>query len=257
MDGKGCGAGKRVSSDPAPSKVAIADGRHPAAGALGPGRSSIPITFAHLAVTLDHSGAAWLSAQRTLVVSDLHLEKGSNAAARGGLIPALDSHDTLTRLRVVIEAYRPARVVCLGDSFHDGRAGERMADADRLALASLCALSKEWVWIGGNHDPETPEFCHGARRWDLRIEGVILRHEPNAVREAPEIAGHFHPKASIPAGGHRVSGRCFCVADDLLIMPAFGAYTGGLHHTAKELRSLYRAEPKIFMLHASKLWRLA
>ena len=208
-------------------------------------------------MTLDHSGAAWLSTQRTLVVSDLHLEKGSNAAARGRLIPALDSHDTLTRLRYVIEAYRPARVVCLGDSFHDGRAGERMAHADRRALASLCALAKEWVWIGGNHDPEAPEFCDGDRRGDLQIEGVTLRHEPDAVRNTPEITGHFHPKASIPAGGHRFSGRCFCVSDDLLIMPAFGAYTGGLHCTAKELRSLYRTEPKIFMLHASKIWRVA
>jgi DNA ligase-associated metallophosphoesterase len=208
-------------------------------------------------LTLDHSGAAWFPAERTLVVSDLHLEKGSNVAARGRLIPALDSHDTLTRLRCVIEAYRPARVVCLGDSFHDGRAGARMAEADRQALASLCALAEDWVWIGGNHDPELPEFCEGERRRDLRIEGVILRHKPGAVREAPEIVGHFHPKASVPTVGRRVSGRCFCVSDDLLIMPAFGAYTGGLNCAAEALRSLHGSEPKIFMLHASKVWRVA
>jgi DNA ligase-associated metallophosphoesterase len=213
--------------------------------------------FAGLTVTLDQSGAAWLSTRSTLIVSDLHLEKGSNAAARGRLIPAFDSHDTLTRLRCVIEAYRPTRVICLGDSFHDGRAGERMAEADRQGLASLCAAVEEWVWISGNHDPEAPEFCCGERRLDLEIEGINLRHEPNAVREMPEIAGHFHPKASVPAGGHRISGRCFCVSDDLLIMPAFGAYTGGLHSSAQELRSLHRAEPKIFMLHDSKIWRVA
>jgi uncharacterized protein len=245
-----------VSIERVPSKPDVRGDRHAAEEALGPGRSSIPITFAGLALTLDHSGAAWLSTQRTLVVSDLHLEKGSNAAARGRLIPAFDSHDTLTRLRCVIEAYRPTRVICLGDSFHDGRAGERMAEADRQALAALCALVKEWVWIGGNHDPEAPEFCDGERRFDLEIEGINLRHEPNAVREMPEIAGHFHPKASVPAVGHRFSGRCFCISDDLLIMPAFGAYTGGLHCAAKELRSLHRAEPKIFMLHASKIWRV-
>ncbi len=208
-------------------------------------------------MTLDQSGAAWLPDHRTLIVSDLHLEKGSNAAARGRLVPALDSHDTLIRLRCVIEAYRPKRVVCLGDSFHDGRAGERMADADRSALASLCALAEGWVWIGGNHDPEAPEFCGGERRDELPIEGIILRHEPRAVRDAPEIAGHFHPKASVRAGGQRFSGRCFCVSDDLLIVPAFGAYAGGLHCAAKELRSLHGAEPKIFMLHAAKIWRVA
>jgi uncharacterized protein len=239
------------------SSPEITEGRHRAEEALSPGRPSIHITFAGLTVTLDQSGAAWLSTRSTLIVSDLHLEKGSNAAARGRLIPGLDSHDTLTRLRCVIEAYRPARVICLGDSFHDGRAGDRMAEADRRALAALCALAEEWVWIGGNHDPEAPEFCGGERRIDLRIDGVTLRHEPNAVREMPEVAGHFHPKASLPAAGHGLSGRCFCISDDLLIMPAFGAYTGGLHSSAQELRSLHRAEPKIFMLHASKIWRVA
>jgi DNA ligase-associated metallophosphoesterase len=246
-----------VSTEQASSRPEITDGRHLTEEALGPGRSSIHVTFAGLAVTLDQSGAAWLSTRSTLIVSDLHLEKSSNAAARGRLIPALDSHDTLTRLRCIMEAYRPARVVCLGDSFHDTRAGERMAEADRRALASLCALVEEWVWIGGNHDPEAPEFCDGERRDDLRIDGVTLRHGPNAVRRTPEIAGHFHPKASVPSVGHRVSGRRFCVSHDLLIMPAFGAYTGGLHSSAQKLRSLHRAEPKIFMLHASKIWRVA
>ncbi len=246
-----------MSIERIPSKPEITSTGHPAAEALGPGRSSIPIIFAGLALTLDRSGAAWLSTEQTLIVSDLHLEKGSGAAARGRLIPAFDSHDTLVRLRTIVEAYQPARVVCLGDSFHDGRAGERMAGADRQALASLCALAKEWVWIGGNHDPEVPEFCDGEAQNDLRIEGVILRHEPNAVRKTPEIAGHFHPKASVSTAGRRFSGPCFCISDDLLIMPAFGAYTGGLNCATQKLRSLHRAEPKIFMLHASKIWRVA
>jgi DNA ligase-associated metallophosphoesterase len=221
------------------------------------GRSSILIRFAGLRIALDHSGAAYLPEHSTLIVSDLHLEKGSGAAARGRLIPALDSYDTLNRLESAIEAYRPARVVCLGDNFHDGGAGERMAAADRAALASLCALAKEWVWIGGNHDPEAPAFCEGQKLARLAIGGVTLRHEPSAERGGPEIVGHFHPKASISAGGHRISGRCFCVSDDLLIMPAFGAYTGGLSCTAPALRALHRTGARLFLLRASKLWRVA
>ncbi len=106
--------------------------------------------------------AVYIAAHDTLIVSDLHLEKGSAAAARGRLIPAFDSHDTLARLKLVIEAYRPKRVVCLGDSFHDLKAGERMAEADRNALAALRTLTEDWVWISGNHDPETPDFCEGS-----------------------------------------------------------------------------------------------
>lgn len=225
--------------------------------ALGPGRRSMPITFAGLDLILDHSGAAYLPACGTLIVSDLHLEKGSQFAARGRLVPALDSHDALLRLRSAIEATLPRRVVCLGDSFHDERAGERMDDADRAALSSLCARVEEWVWIAGNHDPGAPVLCEGERRAQLDIQGVALRHEPSAPRATPEIVGHFHPKASVQAQGYRFSGRCFCVSDDLLIMPAFGAYAGGLSCRSHAISSLHSSKPAIFMLHSSRVWRLA
>ncbi len=225
--------------------------------ALGPGRVSIPIRFAGLDLILDHSGAAYLPGCGTLIVSDLHLEKGSKFAARGRLVPALDSHDTLLRLRCAIDAARPRRVVCLGDSFHDERAGERMDEADRAALSSLCAGVEEWVWIAGNHDPGAPVLCEGERRTQLDIQGVALRHEPGASRKMPEIVGHFHPKASVQAQGYRFSGRCFCVSDNLLIMPAFGAYAGGLPCRSPAISSLHSGKPAIFMLHAAKVWRLA
>ncbi len=215
------------------------------------------IVFAGHRLTIDRSGAAYIPGHSTLIVSDLHLEKGSRAAAAGRLVPALDSLDTLLRLRQTIERYRPARVVCLGDSFHDQRAGERMAEKDRVALDSLCGLADEWVWISGNHDPEMPAFCGGETRGEIQIGGLILRHEPDPARDAPQIAGHFHPKVNVPAAGHRFSGRCFCVFDGLLIMPAFGAYTGGLSCSDPAIRSLHGSVPKIYMLHASKLWRVA
>jgi len=225
--------------------------------ALGRGRLAIQIEFAGLAVTLDRSGAAYIGAHGTLIVSDLHLEKGSCAAARGRLLPALDSRDTLQRLNRAIETYRPGRVVCLGDSFHDRFAGERMAPADRAGLSSLCASVGEWIWIGGNHDPEVPAFCGGKTCAGLETGGVLLRHELLASRSAAQIAGHLHPKVNVPAGGYRFSGPCFCVSEDLFIMPAFGAYAGGLSCSSPAIRSLHGPDPRIFMLHASKLWRVA
>ena len=107
----------------------------------------------------------------------------------------------------------------------------------------------------GNHDPKAPASCDGERREDFEIGGAILRHEPRTARDTAEIAGHFHPKASLSAGGYRFSGRCFCASDDLLL-PAFGAYAGGLSCTAPAIRSLHKENPRIFMLHASKIWRV-
>jgi DNA ligase-associated metallophosphoesterase len=223
----------------------------------GGGKPAIQIEFAGLALTLDHSGAAYASAHGTLIIADLHLEKGSRAASKGRLLPALDSRDTLYRLKRAIEAYRPERVVCLGDSFDDTLAGERMAVADKEELSSLCASVGQWIWLGGNHDPEIPAFCGGETLSQIEIAGIVLRHEPAAARAAPRIVGHLHPKASVPAGGYRFSGPCFCVSDDLLIMPAFGAYAGGLSCRSRPVRSLLKSEPKLFMLHASKVWRVA
>ena len=225
--------------------------------ASGAGKPAIQIEFAGLALTLDHSGAAYASAQGTLIVADLHLEKGSRAASKGRLLPALDSRDTLLRLKRAVEAYRPERVVCLGDSFDDNLASERMADADKDGLASLCASVGEWLWLSGNHDPEAPIFCGGGTANQIEIGGAILCHEPAAARASPQIVGHLHPKASVPAGGCHFSGPCFCVSEDLLIMPAFGAYAGGLSCRSRAIRSLLKSAPKLFMLHASKLWRVA
>ena len=161
---------------------------------------------------------------------DLHLEKGSRAASRAAPASA-DSRDTLHRLKCALEAYRPERVICLGDSFDDCFAGEAaFLGAD--ALSSLCASVDEWIWLGGNHDPETPAFCGGETRIEIEIGGAILRHEPAAACATPDV-GHLHPKASVPAGGYRFSGPCFCVSEDLLIMPAFGAYAGGLYAAPK------------------------
>jgi uncharacterized protein len=248
---------KRMSLRRKPDGAEQAESARNPGQVLGLGNAAIPINFAGLSLTLDRSGAAFIPLHSMLVVSDLHLEKGSGAAARGRLIPALDSHDTLLRLKCAIESYRPKRVVCLGDSFHDGLAGKRMAKADRDALASICGLADEWIWISGNHDLEPPAFCDGERREEFETGGVILRHEPAPVKNTAQIVGHFHPKARVPSGGYRFTGPCYCVSDDLLIMPAFGAYTGGLSCSSPAMRSLHKSEPKIFMLHASKIWRIA
>ncbi|MGO8780708.1 MAG: ligase-associated DNA damage response endonuclease PdeM [Rhodomicrobium sp.] len=229
----------------------------PPARALGSGKAAAKIEFAGLALTLDNSGAAFINSEATLLVADLHLEKASRSAAQGRLLPALDSCDTLHRLKRAIEAYNPWRVICLGDSFDDRFAGERMAEADREELAFICAQAGEWIWLTGNHDPEIPAFCGGETVAEIAIGGVILCHAPAANRAAPQIVGHIHPKASVPAGGSRFSGPCFCVSHDLLIMPAFGAYAGGVSCLTPAIRSLHRSEPKVYMLHAKKIWRVA
>ncbi|ALG71845.1 phosphoesterase [Azospirillum thiophilum] len=180
------------------------------------------------ALLADASGALLWPAEGVLAVADLHLEKGSAFAARGRMLPPYDTRATLERLAALIARERPARVLCLGDSFHDRRAADRMDPADVERLRGLTAAVADWVWITGNHDPEPPQGLGGRAAADLSIGPLTFRHEaqPGAVGE---LSGHLHPAAALALGGRRVRDRCFAHDGNRLILPAFGSFTGGLN----------------------------
>jgi uncharacterized protein len=170
------------------------------------------------------SGALWLPEARVLVVSDLHLGKSERIARRGGtLLPPYDTTETLTRLDAEIAATQPAQVVCLGDSFDDLQAAA-LPEAAMLWLTRMMA-GRDWVWIEGNHDPG-PVALGGSHRADLTLGPLILRHIAQTDHSGGpvEISGHYHPKARL-AGQSR---PCFVLDARRMILPAFGAYTGGL-----------------------------
>jgi uncharacterized protein len=173
----------------------------------------------------DLSGALFWAEQSLLVVSDLHLEKGSSFAARGVLLPPYDTVATLGRLAAVIARHNPRMVIALGDSFHDRDAHERLSDSDRDALTALQSR-RDWIWILGNHDPALPQNLGGVVATEVAIGPIVFRHEPTGT--VGEIAGHLHPKARVVRRGRAMERRCFACDDERLVMPAFGAYTGGL-----------------------------
>jgi uncharacterized protein len=173
----------------------------------------------------DLSGALLWEHERLLVVSDLHLEKGSSYAQRGTLLPPFDTAATLSRLAAVIARHNPRTVIALGDSFHDRAAHTRLSGEDRTCLAALQA-GREWIWISGNHDPALPRDLGGTVAEVIAIGAISFRHEPTGARG--EIAGHLHPKARVATRARRVERRCFVSDGERAIMPAFGAYAGGL-----------------------------
>ncbi len=181
--------------------------------------------MADVGFVADFSGALFWEAQSLLVVSDLHLEKGSSFASRGVLLPPYDTVATLSRLAAVIARHDPRQVIALGDSFHDRDAHARLSEPDREALAAL-QLRRNWIWISGNHDPALPSDLGGVVATEVAIGPIAFRHEPTGA--AGEIAGHLHPKARVPTRGRSIERRCFASDGERAVMPAFGAYTGGL-----------------------------
>ncbi|WP_421862232.1 ligase-associated DNA damage response endonuclease PdeM [Parvibaculum sp.] len=173
-------------------------------------------------------GAAWLADERLLVVADLHFEKGSAFAARGLPLPPYDTRATIARLEALAEKLKPQTLVALGDSFHDREAEHRMSPEDAARLTRL-SRSLDWIWIAGNHDPVPPRAFGGAVMEELRIGPLTFRHEPQAAPSTGEVAGHLHPCAAVRVRGRRLRRRCFASDGTRMIMPAFGAYAGGLN----------------------------
>jgi DNA ligase-associated metallophosphoesterase len=191
-------------------------------------RGAANLHVAGVAFAGDPAGALYWPEQGLLAVADLHLEKGSSFAARGVLLPPYDTAATLARLARLIARYAPRLVVALGDSFHDEGGPTRIADADRVALAAL-QRGRDWIWIAGNHDPKPAQGIGGSFAETLACGPVVFRHALQADECDGEVAGHLHPVARVAQRGRTTSRRCFASDGRRLVMPAFGAYTGGLN----------------------------
>lgn len=226
--------------------------RHPCGG--------LKVRVAGEACVLRCSGALWLPDHRTLIASDLHLEKGSAFAVRGQMLPPYDSPSTLAKLEAEMEALDPACVVLLGDSFHDSKAVNRLSTEDRERIARLSA-GRDWVWLEGNHDLVALESAldalPGRVVTTLMLGALSLIHEPQPGEAVGEIAGHLHPAARVAAYGRGVRRPCFVTDGVRLIMPAFGAFTGGLDVRDVAVAGLFAAPPMVAALGRDKVHAFA
>jgi hypothetical protein len=186
------------------------------------------IAIAGHALVADPAGALYWPEERLLAVADLHLEKGSGYAVRGVLLPPYDTAATLAELALLIARYAPRVVVALGDSFHDDGGSVRMAAADAARLRAL-QRGRDWLWIAGNHDPNPVAALGGQSADALAIGPLAFRHEPTADTADGEVAGHLHPVARGATRGRSLRRRCFVSDGRRIVMPAFGAYAGGLN----------------------------
>jgi len=217
---------------------------------------AVEISIAGERAVCDPSGALYLPADRLLVVSDLHLEKGSSYARRGSFLPPYDTLATLKRLAAVVARWQPSVVVSLGDSFHDAGGSGRMPEAFREHLLQLMS-GRDWFWIAGNHDPVPPEDLPGDWVNELALGNLVFRHEPTRGA-AGEIAGHLHPGARIVQRGRSVRRPCFASDGLRMVMPAFGSLTGTLNVLDRAFAGLFSREAlTAYMLGRDRVYPIA
>jgi len=187
----------------------------------------VPFTFGGHRLFALPQGAVFWPERRALLVADLHFEKASWFARLGQMLPPYDSLATLTDLSALVTATGATGLWCLGDSFHDSQGCERLPAAAQDMLRGLTG-SLDWVWITGNHDAGLIDHCGGRIVEEAEVDGLVLRHEADPDETRPELSGHFHPKLRVTVRGKRIARRCFVGTPTKLILPAFGALTGGL-----------------------------
>ncbi len=208
-------------------------------GASAPAHRSGRLLVNGVELQADLSGALLWPARRLAVVADLHFEKATAFAQRGQLLPPYDTAATLDRLEAVLARHRVERVLCLGDSFHDGAAADRLDPAQAARLQGLTARL-DWTWIAGNHDPAPPAGL-GGRVAEAVTEGALtFRHAAAARSRGGEVSGHYHPKAAVVVRGRRLAAPCFVTDGRRLILPAFGTFTGGLNVLDPAISGLFR-----------------
>ncbi len=214
--------------------------------------TAAPIHLAGERLMLDPAGALFWPATSLLVVSDLHLEKGSSYARHGQLLPPWDTHATLDRLTHLLRRYQPRLVIALGDSFHDADGSARLPGGELARLRAMTDAHR-FIWIQGNHDPTPPNGVGGEWVETFATTTLIFRHQA-ITRADAEISGPHPPTAALPARGTSVSRPCFVTDARRIIMPAFGAYTGGMDVREPAIARLFPRGGRVFLLGKERLY---
>ena len=210
----------------------------------------VPLSFGGHAFLACDAPALFWPRQNMLIVADLHLEKASAFAAMGQMLPPYDSLETLVRLERLVEQTGATRMACLGDNFHDAGGPGRLSGEVHRRLDRLTARC-EWWWIAGNHDRQALGRAGGRWTDGLEADGLMLRHEAEPDATGPEMSGHFHPRIRIRARGHSIWRACFLRAQSKLVLPSFGALTGGLDVRHPALRRAFGGQPMEALLPLS------
>ena len=181
--------------------------------------------------------AVWWPAARTAFVADVHFGKAATFRRAGQPVPHGTTADNLARLDAVLAVTGAQHLVFLGDFLH-ARSGAADALWSQLLPWRERHAAVRMTLVRGNHDlhagdpPVALDIVLVNEPWRPMQEVDLLAcHHPQAVAGSTVMAGHWHPTATLRGlARDSVKAPCFAFSPGLLVLPAFGAFTGGSTH---------------------------
>jgi DNA ligase-associated metallophosphoesterase len=188
------------------------------------------IELAGESVLLLPEKALYWPRERTLVVADIHFGKAAAFRALGVPVPRGTTTQNLDGLDQLLAAYPATRIVFLGDFLHSRAAHARATLAAMVEWrARHPALSL--VLVRGNHDLHAgdPAAVLGIEMVDEPFAAgpFAFCHHPDIAADGYVLAGHVHPVYRIMTRLEAVRLPCFLVGSRRMVLPSFGAFTGG------------------------------
>lgn len=175
--------------------------------------------------------AVWVPQHRALLVADVHLGKAASFRAQGVPVPETTTQATLEALSRLCAAQDARALVVLGDLLH-GPVAQHSGAVEALARWRARQTSLQVMLVRGNHDDragDPPPHCGiEVHAGPMRLGGLRLDHEPPVDPAGVAwVCGHLHPAVHLRAGGDALRLPAWWLRAGVLVLPAFGEFTGG------------------------------
>lgn len=192
--------------------------------------SACMIEVAGESVLLLPQKALFWPREKTLVVADIHFGKAAAFRALGVPVPRGTTSQNLDALDALIAQYGVERIVFLGDFLH-ARAAHAAATQAALLAWRRRHPGLELTLVRGNHDRRAGDPA-GQLHIELVDEPYALGpfafcHHPDLATPGYALAGHVHPAWLLASRFDALRLPCFVVGPRRMILPSFGAFTGG------------------------------
>jgi DNA ligase-associated metallophosphoesterase len=195
---------------------------------------------------LDHRKALFWPAQRALILADTHFGKSAVFRREGIALPEGSDAEDLAVISSLVRDHVARRLYILGDFVHGALpSGHRFYKAFRTWRAQHADLEIHVVL--GNHDIHLDRSALRDVQWHdrLGIAPFELVHDPEDADSGYYLAGHIHPVVRLSTRSDSLCMPVFWQRDTGMVLPSFGALTGGYAVSAKRRDRLYAAGPEL------------